>query len=144
MLIWVSNGTSAQIVPELIDRLNAQYGNQQRSFVVVDLIRGPLPQADALFCRDCYLHFGYADVRSALETFAKSQCSYLIASTYPTLSKNVDIVTGEARALNLQRAPFKLPEPVGWLADAAEGEIIERRMGVWKREQIVNSLRSQP
>jgi hypothetical protein len=138
--LGVDRYIGADIVPDLIERLNAQYGNERRSFMVIDLVRGPLPQADALFCRDCYLHFSYADVRAALATFAKSQCSHLIASTYPTLWKNVDIVTGEARALNLQRAPFNLPEPVGWLADAAEGDAIERRMGVWKREQILNSL----
>jgi hypothetical protein len=130
----------ADIVPELIDLLNEHHGNDRRSFMVLDLTRDPLPRADALFCRDCHIHLSFTDVHATLETFRRSECAYLIASTYPSLCRNVDIVTGESRALNLQRAPFELPEPIAWLPDATEGNAIERRMGVWRGEQIRRSV----
>jgi len=123
------------IVAPLIDRLNAEYGDNIRSFMVLDLTTDPLPEADALFCRDLFLHLPFADIERVKANFLASRCKYLIASTTPAIKVQFDIVTGEARPVNLTRPPLHWPQPLRLLDDRADG-YPHRRMGVWRRDQF--------
>lgn len=124
-----------EIVPELVDRLNDEFQNPQRRFVVLDLTADELPQADALFCRDLFLHLSFDDIERVRENFKRSECTYLITSTYPDVKVHFDILTGEVRPNNLLLPPFSWPEPIRTIGDNAD-EKMNRRMGVWRRDQL--------
>jgi hypothetical protein len=124
-----------EIVPALVDQLNAQYANDTRRFMLLDLTKNALPPGDALFCRDLFLHLSFADIERVKQNFLQSECQYLIASTYPNVRTQFDILTGEARSVNLLSAPLNWPEPIRLINDRA-GEHLDRRMGVWRRDQF--------
>lgn len=123
------------IVVPLIDHLNAEYAADNRRFIMLDLTTDELPHADALFCRDLFLHLSFADIERVKANFLRSDCRYLIASTYPDINVHFDILTGEARPVNLLSAPFNWPTPIRILDDGVY-EHLDRRMGVWRRDQF--------
>ena len=61
----------------------------------------------------------------------------MIASTYLMSSRNRDIVTGEARTIDLCKPPFNLPEPIHLIDDKCTS-VHDKFMGVWSREQLIN------
>ena len=123
------------IVTELVAGNQEKYGSDNVRFVEVNLIEDPLPEADILLCRDCYIHFSFADIERALDNFAASGIRYLLASTYIEEEDNIDIPTGHCRMINLQESPISLPEPIRLLDDATD-ERPDKRLGLWSREQI--------
>jgi hypothetical protein len=124
-----------EIVADLVDQLNAQYADERRTFMLLDLTKDELPDADALFCRDLLLHLSFADIEQVKANFLRSSCEYLIASTYPNVKTQFDIVTGQARPVNVLRPPLNWPTPIKMINDRA-GEHLDRRMGVWRRDQF--------
>lgn len=125
----------ADIVPDLITKLAAQYGSPRRSFRLLNIITDPLPAADVFFCRDCLLHLSFKDIAGVFDNFRKSPCRHLITSNYPAVKLNVDILTGEVRPLNLCLPPFNLPPPIQTMDDSGN-EGLNRLMGVWRRDQV--------
>lgn len=123
------------IVRPLIATLNERYGSDAHRFIHLDIIRDPLPDADAFLCRDCLLHLSNEDVLRALENAVRSPCRYLLASTYPDCERNTDIPTGMARPLNLCRPPFDLPEPIRILADPSV-HVDEKCLALWDLDRI--------
>ncbi len=81
-------------------------------FLHLDLINGPLPTVDLVFCRDCLVHFSYAHIRAALRNIVRSESTYLMATTFASRRGNTDISTGGWRPLNLAAPPFAFPEPL--------------------------------
>ena len=120
----------AEIVRALVDELNRKYGDERRSFIHLDIARDPLPDADALLCRDCLLHLSNDEVLQVLDNFKLSSCTYLLTSTYPGCDFNGTIRTGLSRPINLRLPPFGLPEPLTLIADTA-GEAEDKFLGVW-------------
>ena len=100
------------IVPELVERNNAQFGSSNRQFRVLDIMKDPLPSADLLLCRDCLIHLSIRDVGLALCNIARAEIPYVLTTNYPFITRNTDIVTGDFRAINLQLPPFSLLKPV--------------------------------
>jgi hypothetical protein len=123
------------IVSQMIDHLNAEYANENRSFMVLDLTKDELPKGDALFARDLLLHLSFADIERVKANFLRSECKYLITSNYPNVRVQFDILTGEARPVNLLRPPVNWPAPIRVVNDRA-GEAMDRVMGVWHRDQF--------
>ncbi len=127
------------IVPALVADLTRKYGDARHSFQVLDIAKGPLPDADIWMCRDCLFHLSYADIARALQNFAAANIPLVLLTTHiaPPDSRyeNHDIVTGDARPIDLRAAPFGLPEPLerfdDWIAPFAP-----REMGLWTREQV--------
>ncbi|MDT5244813.1 MAG: hypothetical protein QOD36_2189 [Mycobacterium sp.] len=124
-----------EIVPGLIDRLTHEYATDHRRFMLLDVAQDPLPPADALFCRDLFLHLSFADIERVRRNFIRSDCKYLITSTYPNIKVNFDILTGEVRPMNLLLPPYNWPEPFRLINDNAD-ELMDRQMGVWRRDQF--------
>ena len=98
----------ADIVPELIARNQAQSGPARR-FAVLDLLTSPLPRMDLVLCRDCLVHFSFADIERAMANLRRSGSTWLLTTTFPEQRENADIVTGDWRPINLERAPFSFP-----------------------------------
>jgi hypothetical protein len=80
------------------------------SFRHMDLLIHPLPKVDLILCRDCLVHFSFADIFKALNNLRASGSRFLLTTTFPTRQENLPIPTGKWRPLNLERAPL-LPSP---------------------------------
>jgi 2-polyprenyl-3-methyl-5-hydroxy-6-metoxy-1,4-benzoquinol methylase len=102
----------ADIVDDLIARNRKCFtnsGQYQRTFSVLDITEDELPKVDLILCRDCLVHFSKSNINRAIKNMIKSNAKYLLTTTYPLVKKNIDIVTGEWRPLNLQLPPFNFP-----------------------------------
>lgn len=100
------------IVPQLIDENQQQYGSESIHFLHLDLIRDELPTTDLLIVRDCFVHFSFEDIQKAMQNIRRSGVKYLVTTTFPGQTLNYDIVTGDWRPINLQRSPFNFPSPM--------------------------------
>ena len=124
----------ADVVPELVAANQARHASPRRAFVRLDLTRDALPAADAVLCRDCLVHFSFADVWAALGNIQDSGARYLIATTFLDRTYNLDAPTGSWRTLNLQAPPFAFGAPLlvideqctGW-----NGQYRDKRLAVW-------------
>ncbi|MFT3686254.1 MAG: class I SAM-dependent methyltransferase [Phycisphaerales bacterium] len=106
------------VVEKMVEENRTQFGGPtpeggSREFVVLDIIKQVPPKADLILCRDFLVHMREADVKKALANFSASGASYLLATTFPATAANTDLkFPGEWRAINLQAAPFSLPQPL--------------------------------
>jgi SAM-dependent methyltransferase len=128
-LVYSGSYVGADIVPGLVRRLNDEYGNHSRRFVVMDLSEDRPPAVDLIICREVLFHLPNADVVAALENFRKSGSKWLLVTTDTESRRNWDIEAGGHRALNLERPPFSLPKPRRYLIDAARSD--GRRMSLY-------------
>lgn len=131
----VTRYIGADLLPELIQPLAREHGDARHEFRVLDLTRDPLPLADLLLCRDCLVHLSYADIRRALANVAGSGIAYLLTTTFPATEENEDIVTGDWRVLNLERAPFGFPPPLELLNEhctEGDGRFADKSLGLWR------------
>lgn len=130
------------IVRDMVDGLQAKYGDARIAFRHIDLTRDPLPPADVLLCRDCLFHLSFADTRSALENFVRSGIPYLLTTTHkvtPDLA-NTDIPTGHFRRIDLFSAPYSLPSPPLARFDDWTAPQPEREMCLWTSDQVRAAL----
>src|ERR1044071_8813466 len=101
------------IVPELVEQNQRRHADRNHAFVLADFTRAELPSMDVILCRDCLVHFAFADVRAALRNFARSGSRWLLTTTFVDAGReNTDIATGDWRPLNLQLPPFNFPAPM--------------------------------
>ncbi|MBM4262844.1 MAG: class I SAM-dependent methyltransferase [Deltaproteobacteria bacterium] len=141
--------TGADIVEAIVAANTRSYGSAGRRFVRLDLTKDPLPQADLLLCRDCLVHFSFADVFRALENLCAGEFQYVAATTFTDRTRNRDIVTGQWRALNLERPPIALPKPIYLINEGCtedNGAYADKALGFWKTADIRVTLmnRRQP
>ena len=131
----VTRYVGADIVPALIDRNTARYADARRAFALLDLTRDALPAADVLLCRDCLVHLSFADIARALANVRGSRIEYMLATTFPACPANEDAVTGDWRPLDLTRAPFSFPPPLGLIDERCtegEGRFADKSLGLWR------------
>ncbi len=141
---WMRNVTfdsetsyiGADIVRELVERLQAEFSSPQRHFMQLDVISSELPKVDILICRDCFIHLSNSQVLEALGNFARSDIKYVLTTTYKFGRINTDIATGQFRVINLQAAPFSLPRPIETIVDYIY-PFPPRRLALWSREQLL-------
>jgi glycosyltransferase involved in cell wall biosynthesis len=125
----------ADIVPQLIEANQKRYSRPGRVFGLLDVVKDPLPRADLVFSRDLLVHLSEQDIRSALKNIFDSGAKYLVATTFTSRDKNVNIETGPWRTLNLQRPPFSFPPPIRLINERCEeggGLWADKCLGVWK------------
>jgi hypothetical protein len=125
----------ADIVPDIIAANLAQYASERNRFIVADLIEDALPRADLVFCRDCLVHLPYADIWRALRNFRRSGAAWLLTTTFTGPRENVDIVCGDWRPLNFERAPFAFPRPIEVFAEECDedaGIFADKSLGLWR------------
>lgn len=119
--------TGADIVPEIISANQEKY--PEKKFLQLDLIYDPLPAADLVFCRDCFIHLRNNDINRAILNFKQRGIKFLMASTYP-VEFNAQILTGHFRPVNLLKAPFSLSKPLELIPDYAQ-DGSEKYLGLW-------------
>ncbi|MCU0654145.1 MAG: class I SAM-dependent methyltransferase [Polyangiaceae bacterium] len=126
------------IVDDLIARNQERFGGDRVRFQRLNLIEDPLPDADLLLCRDCLVHLSYDNIRAALRNIGRSKVRYVLATTF-VRHENRDIVTGAWRPINLQAAPFSLPDPLLLIHERCgdnRGEYADKYMGLWSVDQL--------
>jgi hypothetical protein len=123
------------VVREIVARNQRLAGDSNATFLHGDLTTDPLPIADVILCRDCLVHFSFADIRRALDNFKRSQSRYLLTTTFVEHDENADIATGEWRPLNLERPPFRFPPPRAVVDERclhSGGLYRDKRLGLWE------------
>ena len=101
----------------------------------IDLIKDALPDADILHCRDCLVHLSYSDILEAIKNIKRSNISYLLTTTFSECEMNQDIVTGDWRIINLEKAPFNFPTPLKLINEKCtegDGTYADKCLGLWK------------
>lgn len=127
--------TGGDIVPEMIARNREEHGCDGVRFQVIDLIKGPLPRADLVFCRDCLVHLSNAHIAAALENVRRSGATWLLTTTFPDAPENRDIATGQWRKVDLTKPPFRLPPPERLIEEGREGvkgQMAGKMLGLWR------------
>ena len=117
------------IVPEIVNRNRTIFAGTGRQFEVLDIVTSKLPKVDVLLCRDCFIHLPFKMILAALDNVRKSGIVYLITTTYPDISENIDIELGGFREINLQLPPFNLEKPS---TIRTEYQSDGKSLGVWK------------
>jgi hypothetical protein len=131
----VERYVGADLVPSLVQRNVALYGNAQRRFIVADIITDPLPTLDLILCRDCLVHFSDRRIRAAIRNFRRSGATFLLTTTFPDHGPNASIVTGDWQPLNLERPPFEFPPPLQLLREGCtegDGAFADKALGLWR------------
>jgi len=147
---WMANadlqGVSyigGDLVPEVVANNTARYSRENRTFLTLDVVSDPLPDADLILCRDCLVHLSLNHSAAALRNIADSGIIYLLATTFPEEPNNSDIVTGDWRPLDLTAAPFNLPAPLELLNEGCseqEGAFSDKSLGLWRVADVATAM----
>jgi hypothetical protein len=130
----------ADIVPALISDLTARYADSSHFFSVLDIVEGPLPEADLWLCRETLFHLPNDDILSVLRHFRRSRIRYLLTTNHNSCRTNLDVKPGAYRHINLRRPPFNLPRPI-MQVDEAGLPGVPRVLALWSRAQIPDLAR---
>jgi hypothetical protein len=133
--------TGIDIVPDLIDDLRRRAERQRtpRTYLLADITRDPLPRADVILCRDCLVHLSFSNIAAALANFRRSGSEWLVTTTFPELTANIDCEDGDWRALNFALAPFNWPPPVDLLVEGCTeggGGWADKSLATWQIAQL--------
>ncbi|NJP10148.1 MAG: class I SAM-dependent methyltransferase [Leptolyngbyaceae cyanobacterium RU_5_1] len=130
--------TGIDVVPEIVDRNQRQYGTSTIQFKTGDITQNPLPRADLIICRDCLVHLPFWMSSRALQQFKRSGAKYLLTTTYPATVNNNDAPAGSWRAINLDLAPFNFCPPLKRLSDPSDdtGANPDKSLGLWELDAI--------
>jgi len=127
------------VVGELVDACSVRHARPGLRFARMDVTRDPLPRVDLILCRDVLPHFSFADIHRAMLNFVDSGSRWLLTNTFVDRQENADIVTGEWRPLNLERAPFLLPRPSRLLDEYCHhtgGIYADKRLALWELDGL--------
>ncbi|MFE9428906.1 class I SAM-dependent methyltransferase [Kitasatospora sp. NPDC006697] len=127
------------VVLDLVQLNQERHGSKRISFRQADLSRDDIPTADLVIARDCLVHLTHHEVLAFLDRVAASRSTYLLATTYVGEAENRDTTDTHWRPLNLQAAPFHLPEPVEYFdTDFTDGGRHHpgNGLGLWKIDQL--------
>lgn len=129
------------IVENLIEENKKRFGNMNHDFQYIDLTSSTLPDADAIFCRDVFVHLNYIQIFKALKNIKKSNIKYLMTTIFTDRQENKDLTDGVFwRPLNLQKSPFNFSQPIKLLNEKCPegnyGEWADKCVGVWKVKDL--------
>ena len=127
----------ADIVGEIVERNTALFATTDGrvKFCKLNLLSDTLPAADAILCRDCFVHLSFANIGKALANIGKSDLRWLIATTFTEHRDNQDAANGDWRLLNMEAVPFGLPPASMILNEGcteAGGAYADKSLGVWR------------
>lgn len=121
------------IVPELVAANAARYTTDRVTFAVADIAADPLPAADLVLCRDCFIHLPTASIRAALRNFRATGARFLLLTNDATAGEYHDIPVGSYRPINFERPPFNFPAPESRLAEDETGN---RQLCLWNLQAL--------
>lgn len=134
--------TGGDIVEDIIKK-NKKYEKENIRFHHLNLIKDSLPKVDIVIVRDCLVHFSYYDIIAALKNICRSKSTYLLTTTFPDHTSNIDIFTGQWRPLNLTKLPFTLPDALQLINEECteeDGQYADKSLGLWRVDDIARIL----
>ncbi len=120
---------------EVVDAIRSSIGSAKRTFLVQDITRDLLPQADLILCWDSLHSLPFSQICSALHLFHKSKAKYLLISHFPELKKNIRAKKGIYRPINWTLAPYHFPEPMIQISEQREQGHI-KSLALWKISEL--------
>ncbi|MEL6924624.1 MAG: class I SAM-dependent methyltransferase, partial [Bacteroidota bacterium] len=127
--------TGGDIVSKIIEKNKQEYEREGISFRKMNLILSELPKVDLVLCRDCLVHFSFADIGEAIANLKKSQSTWLLTTHFEENRRNNDIITGDWRPLNLCNRPFHFPEPEAIINEQCtelDGSYSDKSLALWR------------
>ena len=135
--------TGADVVAPLVEQNRRLYADPRRTFLQIDMLRGPIPRSDLILCRDGLVHLSFFDISQALWRMEQSGATYLLTTSFSALGCNEDILTGDWRPLNLSLAPFRFPVPLETLSDARpDGALADKLLALYRFADISHTMRA--
>ena len=129
----------ADIVSELIENIRKECESKME-FIQLDLTQDDLPLVDLIMVRDCFVHFSYSDIYSALNNIRRAGIKYILTTIFTEHQLNYDIVTGDWRPLNLEAKPFHFPAPLRIILEPKfsgfESEHKGKSLALWQVDQL--------
>lgn len=113
------------VVPSIIEKNQAQYSSANVQFRFIDITKDPLPQVDLIFCKDCFQHLSYQNVKRAINNFKLSGSKWLLVTSYPKTIRNHDIYDGDYHPLNLFKKPFSFPKSIVKVQELSKAKDVE-------------------
>lgn len=126
------------IVEDLVRSNNEKYQSPEREFRRLNIITDDLPKVDLILCRDCLVHLKFEDGLKAIQNFKRSGSTYLLATTFTNRPANEELF-GIWRTLNLQKAPYNLPEPLQIINERCtegDNQFTDKCLGLWRLSDI--------
>jgi len=128
------------IVADLIRSNLENFTSSNIQFKELDLLSDDLPLSDLILVRDCLVHLSYDNIYKAIQNVKRSGSKYLLTTTFPEHSKNIDIVTGDWRTLNLQAEPFNFSQPLKVFNEnctEGKGEYSDKSLALYLLDDII-------
>lgn len=119
------------IVPELIEKNQKKYGDENHEFMFLDITQHQVGTHDLIFARDVFVHLTDATVAMALWNLRSSRSKWLLATTFPDQLNTKMIREGQWRPINMEYH-------VGYLGKAQrlinEGNPLfkSKSLGLWR------------
>ena len=120
------------IVPELVAAHQARWGNECVAFSCLDLASDPLPKADLILCRDCFIHLPTRQIRAVLANFKASGATFLLLTSDHGAAAYEDIPLGSFRPIDFEEPPFSFPHPLDEIAEGSAG----RTLCLWRLTDV--------
>jgi len=136
----IDSYVGADIVPALIEANQSKYARSNRNFVQLDLLTDQLPQTDAILCRECLVHLSFTDIERATASIKKSNSRLLLATNFPEIKTNSDILTGKHRPLNFEQSPFNWPRPITQIEESHTKRHGLKSLALWRITDLPWSL----
>ncbi len=124
------------VVEPLIRRNVELYGSESYTFLVADIAKDRLENADIALCRHCLIHLSNRQVCMALRNLKNIGAKYLLATTFPSVTDNADIWPGSFRPINLEIQPFNLPKPLRIFQDSRVTDRSSAVLALWRLADI--------
>lgn len=144
--IWLSNVDltninylGVDIVKDLIDHNVNEFSKHNTLFMQGNILTFNMSKFDLIICRDLFIHFSNSDVLESIKRIKESQSTYLLTTHFSNRIINQDIRTGSFRPINLNIAPFFLPQPLYILNEnctEANGIYSDKSLALWKISDI--------
>jgi Methyltransferase domain len=126
------------IVPDLVERNSRRFESATISFACADIASDPLPSADAILCRDCFIHLPTRLIFEALVNFRVTGARYLLLTNDRQVDGYHDIPIGSFRPINFALSPFGFPEPLWALDEMANSS---RQLCLWHLDSLAIDAR---
>ena len=129
--------TGVDIEHDMIETLKTEFPNY--NFLVRDITTEILPSADALLCRDFFVHLPLNLIWSALTRIKLAGFKYIVTTSFTTRTRNTNIKIGAWFPLNLQASPFNFPKPLKTFTDVNHTTTTtqhDKCLGVWNAADI--------
>lgn len=129
----------ADIVNFLVEENTKKY--QDKTFLLLDITKDSIPDADLLFCRDCLLHLSNDDIIKTFYNIFLSNVKYVMISNWIDDFDNFkNIQTGKHRYLNFLKSPYNFSLPIDRIEDYIKG-FPKREMILLEKSVIDNFIK---